>query len=158
MLSKNSVNEMYGVHSLVYRAFHGGIPEGKYIDHVDRNKSNNVSINLRALTPSQNSMNQGSRRGSTSKYKGVYLRKYYWKWRVNSHEPDGSVVHIGYFELEEDAALAYNKYIIGVRGEPAVLNDLADHDWEADREAAELRHNNHKSKLMSREPTQDQRN
>lgn len=40
------------VHAAVYTAFVGPIPSGCTIDHIDRNRANNVVSNLRAASPS----------------------------------------------------------------------------------------------------------
>ena len=42
------------VHRLVYETFIGDIPEGKQIDHIDADTSNNTTENLQILTPRQN--------------------------------------------------------------------------------------------------------
>ena len=42
------------IHRLVYEAFIGDIPEGKQIDHIDSNTSNNTVENLQILTPREN--------------------------------------------------------------------------------------------------------
>ena len=133
-LSVRGVNRSISLHKVIYEAFHGLIPVEMTLDHIDRNPSNNVLWNLRVLTRSHNSMNRGSVKGSASRYKGVHRHSGTWKWRVCSHEPYGAV-HLGYFELEGEAAQAYNEFILKERGpDLAVLNDLTDHDWEADRE------------------------
>lgn len=155
-LSKDGVNTSRSVHHVVYEAFYGLISTGKVIDHIDRNSLNNSAWNLRKVTRSQNSMNRGSVKNTSSKYKGVHKHYNTWKWRVCSHEPHG-IVHIGYFELEGDAAQAYNDYIIKARGKNlAVLNDLSGHDWEADRKSIPLRKEENRIKLMSRVKSRDQ--
>ena len=42
------------VHRLVYQAFIGDIPEGKQIDHIDSDTTNNRIENLQILTPREN--------------------------------------------------------------------------------------------------------
>lgn len=155
-LSKDGHNLSRLVHYVVYEAFKSPINTGKCIDHIDRDSLNNNISNLREVTRSQNSMNRGSVSNTSSKYKGVHRHYNTWKWRVCSHEPRG-VVHIGYFELEGEAAQAYNEFILKERGSDlAVLNDLTDHDWEADRASIETRKKQNKKKLMSRVKSRDQ--
>lgn len=157
-LSKDGINTTRTVHSLVYEAFIGKVEEGYTIDHINRINTDNIVTNLRPLTRSHNSMNRGPTRGSASKYKGVHKHTGHWKWRVCSHEPGGKTVHIGFFELEGDAALAYNDYIVKARGyELSVLNDLSNHDWELDRKESLIRKENHK-KSRVRAKTRDQEN
>lgn len=45
------------VHKLVYLTFHGEIPEGAQVDHIDRNRFNNHAENLRAVSPEENKLN-----------------------------------------------------------------------------------------------------
>lgn len=53
------------IHKLVMEAHHGcPIPEGKQVDHVDRNRKNNCIDNLRIVSAVENCMNR-----STSKTK-----------------------------------------------------------------------------------------
>ena len=42
------------VHRLVYECFHGPIPDGMQINHIDSNRQNNCINNLESVTPSEN--------------------------------------------------------------------------------------------------------
>jgi hypothetical protein len=53
---------LYDVHRLVATAFIGD-SEGRQVDHIDRNRSNNNVSNLRYVSASDNSRNTGSHRG-----------------------------------------------------------------------------------------------
>lgn len=44
----------YKLHRLVYEVFHGPIPEGMTVDHIDENIHNNHYLNLQLLTASDN--------------------------------------------------------------------------------------------------------
>ncbi len=90
-------------------------------DHKDGNGLNNQRNNIRAATKSQNNMNKIGR-GSSS-YLGVYIHKKdaVKKWRAQIKVNDKKI-HIGVFEREEDAALAYNKMAIKYHKEFANLN------------------------------------
>lgn len=47
----------YKVHRLVYETWVGPIKDGYTIDHIDRNRTNNVVSNLRLATPRQQCLN-----------------------------------------------------------------------------------------------------
>lgn len=49
------------VHRLVFEAFVGPIPEGFYIDHIDRDPKNNALSNLRMVTQKENCANRKPR-------------------------------------------------------------------------------------------------
>lgn len=53
-LTKKGKQKWFLVHRLVYQAFHGSIPNGYQIDHIDNNPQNNKLQNLQILTKSQN--------------------------------------------------------------------------------------------------------
>jgi hypothetical protein len=47
------------LHRYIYTLINGElIPSNIYVDHIDRNKLNNVNTNLRLVTPQQNSFNK----------------------------------------------------------------------------------------------------
>lgn len=50
----NRIRKKYMVHTLVYRAWVGEIPEGYVIDHIDEDKLNNHLSNLQCITQSEN--------------------------------------------------------------------------------------------------------
>lgn len=50
----DGVKHIKYAHVLVYLAFNGDIPESLEIDHIDNNKANNSSTNLRLLTRKEN--------------------------------------------------------------------------------------------------------
>jgi|LGOV01.1.fsa_nt_gb hypothetical protein len=97
-----------------------GKAEGKVVDHINGNPLDNRRENLRHCTHGQNMMNSKSVAGF-SRYKGVYFRKDRNKWRAvivaNGHRS-----HLGLYETEEDAALAYNEAAKRLHGEYARLN------------------------------------
>lgn len=88
-------------------------------DHIDRNGLNNQSSNLREATAQQNMRNQGPRGGS-SLFKGVCWDKRAKKWK--SAIRDYKKIHLGYFEIEQDAARAYDRAAREMFGEFAYLN------------------------------------
>lgn len=52
------------------------------VDHIDRNGSNNISINLRYASDSQQCHNKGDYNSNTSGIKGVRYEKRVGKWRA----------------------------------------------------------------------------
>ncbi len=63
------------LHRLRYEHEHGPVPSGMEIDHIDRNKLNGTSANLRAVSRSVNTANQRTRQDNASGFKGVSCRK-----------------------------------------------------------------------------------
>ena len=112
-------NKSYLVHRLIFLYHYGYLP--KYIDHIDRNKSNNNIENLRGVTRSQNLMNSKIRKGS-SQYKGVSQHKSNkWQARI-MHQ--GKRIYLGLFINEIDAAKAYNDAIIKYHNKYGLLNEV----------------------------------
>lgn len=95
------------------------VPLGMEMDHRDMNGLNNQKYNLRICTKSQNQANIKPRRGSSSKFKGVSKTRRKWKAEIQIR---GQRIYLGRFEIERDAALAYNDAAIRYFGEFARPN------------------------------------
>lgn len=68
-LQVSVAGKLYLVHRLVCEAFHGEYPEGKSeVDHINRNRADNSTENLRWSTPSENSRNTSVHEVSVAKY------------------------------------------------------------------------------------------
>lgn len=91
------------------------------VDHRDRNGLNNQRANLRVCTHKQNAVNRGGFKNQTSKHKGVYFHKRDGNWR-GGIKNNGITIHLGMFDNETDAAIAYNNKSIELNGEFAKLN------------------------------------
>lgn len=89
-------------------------------DHIDRDGLNNRRSNLRQATPAENVGNLRSRRGA-SEYKGVCRVSGSTKWRAYI-ALERKQRHLGRFDTEEEAALAYNAAALEQWGEYALLN------------------------------------
>ena len=91
------------------------------IDHRDGDGLNNRKENLRFCTNQENQMNSRSQKNSSSIHKGVYWNKKDGKWMaricISGHQ-----IYLGSFDIEVDAAIAYNTAAIKYYGEFAKLN------------------------------------
>lgn len=95
-------------------------PPDLVVDHINGNTVDNRRQNLRACTCAENLRNAAPRVGS-SRFKGVSRKKRRRQWYARIRE-GGKVRHLGAFELEADAARAYDKAAIERFGEFARLN------------------------------------
>ena len=117
--------KMYLAHRLIFLYHQGYLP--KSIDHIDGDPSNNKINNLREATNKENSRNQKKTefyngKQTSSIYKGVYWNKLEEKW-VAQIIIDGKHKHLGYFDIELDAANAYDKFATNEFGKFAKLNN-----------------------------------
>jgi len=113
----------YAVHRLVYFMAHETDPGCFDVEHKDRNKHNNKIENLRLATRQLNNANTKSAKNSSSIYKGVHWNKKLSKWSACITK-DYKQIHLGLFESEEDAAIAYNKKAKLLYGDYALLNKV----------------------------------
>jgi len=92
-----SINKKkYLVHRLVYIYHNGHIKEGMYIDHKDRDTTNNKIQNLREVTPAENIQNQLPK--GYVRVKGMYVARI----RI-----DDKVIQLGSFNSPEEAQETY---------------------------------------------------
>lgn len=97
------------------------VPAGMVCDHINHNTLDNRKYNLRICTPAQNHYNRLPGEHGTSRYKGVCWNKDSRKWEASiGHQ--NRLIHIGYFEYAEDAAIAYDDMAVQLFGEFACLN------------------------------------
>ena len=94
-----------------------------HADHINNNGLDNRKNNLRSCTSGQNQMNKRKWSGCSSKYKGVCWHKRIKKWGV-SIQKNREPTHVGYFNTESEAALAYNEKAKELFGEFANLNNI----------------------------------
>jgi HNH endonuclease/AP2 domain len=107
---------------LLHRFILGEVPKDMVIDHINGNGLDNRRENLRICTRSQNNINK-RKKGTSSKYKGVYFDKARNKFR--SHIiVEGKSIFLGRYETELEAALAYDKASNKYHGEFANNNNL----------------------------------
>lgn len=108
----------------MHRLIIGAVP-GQKVDHRNGNGLDNRRENLRFCTDSQNFQNSRKRKGCSSRFKGVYWDKSAGKWRTQISFPySGKSSHVGIYDDEIKAALAYNGMAKELYGEFARLNDV----------------------------------
>lgn len=83
-------------HRLVWLYHHGYWPENQ-VDHIDRDKLNNMIDNLREVSQSCNLRNTGNRSTNTSGVKGVHWSSGRRKWKVQI-SVSGSLVYLGIYQ------------------------------------------------------------
>jgi hypothetical protein len=101
---------------LMHRYLLGDPIEG--VDHKNRNSLDNRRENLRKASTVQNSANSMSRAGS-SKFKGVSWRRNRWCAVIRDHY---KTTYLGSFDIEEEAARAYDEAARRLHGEFARVN------------------------------------
>jgi hypothetical protein len=67
---------------LLHRFLLGITDPNIQVDHKDRNRLNNQKENLRVATSAENARNRKGNSGSSSNYKGVYLKKHTRGYKV----------------------------------------------------------------------------
>ncbi len=92
-------------------------------DHANGISLDNRRGNLRETTYVKNNRNSRSRVGSSSKYLGVSWHKRSGKWMARIQDGDKRT-HLGYFDIEEDAARAHDRAAIERDPEFCRLNFL----------------------------------
>lgn len=116
----------YQAHRLVWLWVHGVFPKGQ-IDHINRIKTDNRIVNLRAVTSAENMQNLPVSKRNTSGHMGVHLYKKTGRFRVNIRV-GGVQKHIGYFKNMAEARNAYEK--AKMQFHPNSCNDInVKPDW-----------------------------
>jgi len=92
-----------------------------FVDHINHNCLNNRKSNLRIISNRRNQGNQKIKTGGTSEFKGVRWHKGNKKWEAQIQN-NGKYEYIGNFDVEIDAAKAYDKRAIEIFGDCALLN------------------------------------
>lgn len=101
-------------------------PEGSETDHINGDKLDNRRENLRTATRSENQRHARKKKRlgrSTSEFKGVYWSRRRNKW-VAQIRYGGKTRSLGGFDLERDAAIAYNGAASLLFGDFALLNKV----------------------------------
>lgn len=75
------------------------------VDHIDGNRLNNLTSNLRICSVHENNLNRRNKKTSSSRYKGVHRTKYSWRSQIQFN---GVKYALGSFPTEVEAAKAYD--------------------------------------------------
>jgi hypothetical protein len=110
-------------HRLMAKAFIPNPSGHRYVDHINRDKTDNRIENLRWCLQSQNMGNVCKRKNVTSQFKGVHWVAERQRWKA-ALTYRGKAHNLGRFINEEDAARAYNKKAVEIFGNFANLNDV----------------------------------
>jgi|GEM_PF-1655549 len=109
----------YCIHEVMYYMKNNELPE--QIDHINLIKTDNRPLNLRASNYNLQQVNMPKKQGTSSIYKGVshYPKKASKRWRASLCH-NKKHMSFGYYETQEEAALAYDRAAYNIWGEHAV--------------------------------------
>lgn len=93
--------------------------KGFVIDHINGNFLDNRRCNLRLCTQRQNVWNTGLRKNNKTGFLGVRLQNGKYRAQIQHF---GMYFYLGRFETPEEAACAYDRKALELRGADAVLN------------------------------------
>jgi hypothetical protein len=111
----------YLAHRLAWLHHYGEWPIG-WLDHRDRNRSNNSIDNLRECTPTQNHANAGNKSSNSSGFKGVSFDMRRGKFRADIRI-GGKKKTLGYFHDPVAASRHYKMAAISAHGEFALVGE-----------------------------------
>ena len=98
------------------------VPDGMWVDHINRKRNDNRRVNLRPVTRQQNCWNsRQNRKKSNTPYTGIHFNNNRRKWQVQL-TVNGKQRGFGYYADEIQAAKAYDKVAKKYRGQYALLN------------------------------------
>lgn len=103
----------YRAHRIIWEMFYGPIPDNMFIDHIDRDTTNNKIENLRLATKQQNNHNRGNISGRVLP-KGV--TKVGNKYRVRIMY-NGKYYDLGTYDDMDEAGTCYKESSDALFGE-----------------------------------------
>ena len=121
-------------HRLIAEAFLHDYSEDLDVDHINNERSDNRVENLRMVTRGENLRAKRKKfEGASSQYRGVSWNKEKCCWRASLYN-NSKRKHIGYFDCEHEAAIAWNKAAFGAGYLPEAMNEIEyDLELEADK-------------------------
>lgn len=112
----------YG-HRLAWLYVYGCLPE-EQIDHINGNRLDNRISNLRKASQGENNQNRVSQVGSSSRFLGVSWNRHLNKWHAYISK-NRKRKHLGFFDNEEDAGLAYIRAKLEIHDFNPVIRESA---------------------------------
>ena len=129
--------ELFKLHRIIWKLMTGDDPVHFDVDHRDRNRTNNKWENLRVGSINTqhrpNSQNRGPNKGK--RFKGVRQRAN-GSWFAGI-QYQKKRIHLGYFQTEEEAALAYNAASRELHGEWGYQNPISPRSLHHQQESDE---------------------
>ena len=123
-----------GEYALLHRYILGlKIGDGQCVDHINQNRLDNRLSNLRICSFKDNLKNKSKYKNSKSKFAGVDIRALVdgsisYRARIRN---DGKCINLGTFKTEIEAAKAFDKKAVELRGRFTHLNFKEDREqWE----------------------------
>ncbi len=107
-------------------------PAGKVVDHANHNKLDDTRANLKVCTQRENLCNSAKRRGTASRFRGLYFYKRIGKWCARI-KFEGKPIYLGSFAEEIEAARAHDRGAVAYFGASARLN--FPQEWPPQRRA-----------------------
>ena len=106
LINNEGKTKQFRLHRLVYLAFNSdwdifNTSTDNFIDHINGNKTDNTIFNLRNVTHQHNQFNN-------TKCKGYSYHKQHKKYGA-SIRLNGKLIHLGYFDNEQEARQEYLK-------------------------------------------------
>ena len=135
-LCKNGKSKRFFIHRLVAQEFIDNPDEKDLVDHINHDVSDNCVSNLRWVSAKENQGNRNKMQNASSKYKGVFFNRRNRKWLAQIRI-DGCSKYLGYFNVEKEAAKAYNVAAAHNFGEYALLNEISDEDEDNNEDVEE---------------------
>ena len=115
----NLLGKRYYAHRLAWLYMTGEFPP-EDTDHIDGNRTNNKWGNLRIASRSQNIHNRTVVKSKTG-FVGVYATTDKCG-TIRGYVAQCNKRHLGFFKTPEEAAAAYDSYVVSTRGEFAKPN------------------------------------
>lgn len=122
---RNGRGDNIGKTILMHRVILDAPPDLE-VDHINTNRLDNRRANLRLCSKMQQQGNRWKPKGAFSScFKGVSKPADTQRWRAQIKN-NRKAVHLGWFDSEREAAIAYNKAALEYFGEFARLNEIGE--------------------------------